>query len=180
MQSMLILANWQITALGIAFVLVCLFMMLVILIQKPKGGGLSGAFGGAGGSAQAAFGAKTGDVLTWFTVICFALFLLLAMGLTWTIRPEHYELARQIRAEEAAEAGESDLQGAMEAALQAPAPTTDASEGEPGAVGAAAESIAPADQPDAGGAASDDAAPAATAPPAQPAAEDGPNAPQQP
>ena len=84
---MLILATWHVTLLAILFVSVCLFMMLVILIQKPRGGGLSGAFGGAGGSAQAAFGAKTGDVLTWFTVICFSAFLLLAVGLTWSIKP---------------------------------------------------------------------------------------------
>lgn len=83
---MLMLGAWQVTLLGILFVLVCLFMMLIILIQKPRGGGLSGAFGGAG-SAQAAFGAKTGDVLTWFTVICFTAFLLLAIGLTWMIKP---------------------------------------------------------------------------------------------
>ena len=55
---------WLVTTLATLFVLTCIFMMLVILIQKPKGGGLSGAFGGAGGSAQAAFGAKTGDLLT--------------------------------------------------------------------------------------------------------------------
>lgn len=84
---MLILAAWYVPLLAILFVAVCLFMMLVILIQKPRGGGLSGAFGGAGGSAQAAFGAKTGDVLTWFTVICFTAFLLLAVGLTWSIKP---------------------------------------------------------------------------------------------
>lgn len=83
---MLMLGAWQVTLMGILFVLVCLFMMLIILIQKPRGGGLSGAFGGAG-SAQAAFGAKTGDVLTWFTVICFTAFLLLAIGLTWMIKP---------------------------------------------------------------------------------------------
>lgn len=75
-------------ALASSFVLVCLFMLLVILIQKPRGGGLSGAFGGAGGSAQAAFGAKTGDVLTWFTVVCFAFFLLLSMGLQWAIQAD--------------------------------------------------------------------------------------------
>ena len=84
---MLILATstWVVTTLGSLFGIISVLLMLVILIQKPRGGGLSGAFGGAGGSAQAAFGAKTGDVLTWFTVICFAVFLLLAMGLTWTI-----------------------------------------------------------------------------------------------
>ncbi len=81
-------SGWLISLLAFGFVLVCLFMMLVILIQKPKGGGLSGAFGGAGGgNAQAAFGAKVGDVLTWLTVSCFVLFLLLAMGLTWVINP---------------------------------------------------------------------------------------------
>jgi len=78
---------WWIGILATLFVLVCVFMILVILIQKPRGGGLSGAFGGAGGSAQAAFGAKTGDVLTWFTVFCFTGFLVLAMGLTWAMKP---------------------------------------------------------------------------------------------
>ncbi len=81
------LGVWYVSLLAILFILVCLFMMLVILIQKPRGGGLSGAFGGAGGSAQAVFGAKTGDVLTWFTVFCFVAFLLLAVGLTWAMKP---------------------------------------------------------------------------------------------
>ena len=72
---MLTLGAWYVNALAASFLLVSIFMMLVILIQKPKGGGLSGAFGGAGGgSAQAAFGAKTGDVLTIVTVVCFVLF----------------------------------------------------------------------------------------------------------
>jgi preprotein translocase subunit SecG len=111
----LLLATWQVTLLATAFVVVCLFMMLVILIQKPKGGGLSGAFGGGGGSAQAAFGAKTGDVLTWFTVTCFVLFLLLAMGLTWTIRPEHERYQREQQAEQ-----QTDLEAAIEGALRVP------------------------------------------------------------
>ncbi len=82
-----VFASITVTLLAIAFAIVCALMMLVILVQKPKGGGLSGAFGGAGGSAQAAFGARTGDVLTWVTVTFFATFLLLAMGLTWTAGP---------------------------------------------------------------------------------------------
>lgn len=83
----LTLGSFFVSLLAILFVLVCLFMMLVILIQKPKGGGLSGAFGGAGGGEQSVLGAKAGDVLTWVTITCFVLFLLLAMGLTWTIAP---------------------------------------------------------------------------------------------
>ena len=73
--------------LATLFVFVCIVMMGVILIQKPRGGGLAGAFGGAGGSAQSPFGAKTGDFLTWFTVSCFVLFILLAISLVWTSRP---------------------------------------------------------------------------------------------
>ncbi len=79
------------TVLSILFVFVSVFMMLVILIQKPKGGGLSGAFGGAGSGSDRAFvGGNVGDVLTWITVICFGLFLILAMGLTWVIRAEEF------------------------------------------------------------------------------------------
>jgi preprotein translocase subunit SecG len=81
-------ANILVTVMATLFVLTCLFMMLVILIQKPKGGGLSGAFGGAGGSAQAAFGAKTGDLLTTITIACFIAFLGLAIGLVYAIRDE--------------------------------------------------------------------------------------------
>ena len=61
------------------FVVLSLFLVLLVLIQKGRGGGLSAAFGGVGGNT--AFGAKTGDVLTWATSIVFGVFLLLAVGL---------------------------------------------------------------------------------------------------
>ena len=57
--------------------IVCIFLVLLVLIQKGRGGGLSSAFGGGGGNT--AFGSKTGDVLTWATSIVFAVFLLLAV-----------------------------------------------------------------------------------------------------
>ena len=66
----------------VLFVTVCLFLILLILIQKGRGGGLSSAFGGAGGNT--AFGSKTGDVLTWATSVVFGIFLLLAIVLNWT------------------------------------------------------------------------------------------------
>lgn len=81
-----------VTLLSIAFIFVCLLLILLILIQRPKGGGLAGAFGGAGGSDQAMFGAKAGDALTWITVGLFVGFLLLAMGLTWTTVPNSDEV----------------------------------------------------------------------------------------
>ena len=62
------------------FICVCLLLILIVLIQKGRGGGLASAFGGGGGG-QTAFGAKTGDVLTWITSVIFGVFLLLAISL---------------------------------------------------------------------------------------------------
>jgi preprotein translocase subunit SecG len=67
------------------FVLVCALLILVILLQKGRGGGLSGAFGGVGG--HSAFGAKTGDVFTWITVGLTALFIFMAVLGNWTFVP---------------------------------------------------------------------------------------------
>lgn len=61
------------------FVFMCLFLIALVLIQKGRGGGLSSAFGGAGGST--AFGIKTGDVLTWTTAGVFLIFICLAVAL---------------------------------------------------------------------------------------------------
>lgn len=60
--------------------LISLILTLLVLIQKGRGGGLSSAFGGGGGGSTA-FGAKTGDVLTWATSIIFGVFMLAAIGL---------------------------------------------------------------------------------------------------
>ena len=73
--------------LAFLFGLVCVFLILLILIQKGRGGGLSGAFGGAGGNT--AFGTKTGDLLTWVTAIVFGVFLVLSCGLIRTVDYVH-------------------------------------------------------------------------------------------
>jgi preprotein translocase subunit SecG len=61
------------------FIIISVFMILLVLIQKGRGGGLASAFGGMGGNT--AFGSKTGDVLTWATSVVFGIFLLLAIVL---------------------------------------------------------------------------------------------------
>ena len=73
------------------FFLVSLLMIFVVLIQRPQGGGLSAAFGAGQGSGQTAFGAKTGDALTLFTIACFVVYLLLAIGLNYAARPENID-----------------------------------------------------------------------------------------
>ena len=55
--------------------------MIVILLQRGKGVGLAGAFGGTGGAT--AFGAKTGDILTWVTIIGAILLLTFAVILNF-------------------------------------------------------------------------------------------------
>lgn len=62
------------------FIAICFLLILIILIQKGRGGGLASAFGGGAGG-HSAFGSKTGDVLTWVTSIIFGIFLLLAIFL---------------------------------------------------------------------------------------------------
>ena len=77
--------TWSQTLVVTLFTIVCLLLMLVILLQKGRGGGLSGAFGGAGG--HSAFGAKTGDVFTWITVALTGLFVLMAVLGNYVMTP---------------------------------------------------------------------------------------------
>ncbi len=66
---------------------VCVFLILMIMIQKPQGGGLSAAFGASSGSGQTAFGTKTGDALTVATIILFAIWIVVATVLNLTGNP---------------------------------------------------------------------------------------------
>ncbi|MFG0246593.1 MAG: preprotein translocase subunit SecG [Phycisphaerales bacterium JB052] len=73
------------------FMIISIAMVLLVLIQRPQGGGLSGAFGaggGGGGAGQTAFGTKTGDVLTMATITIFVLFLITAIVLNFGTRPQ--------------------------------------------------------------------------------------------
>ena len=50
----------------IALIGFAVFLILLVLVQRGRGGGLAGALGGAGG--QSAFGAKAGDTFTKITM----------------------------------------------------------------------------------------------------------------
>ena len=67
---------------NILMVLTSLFLICLILIQRGKGGGLAGAFGGVGGSS--AFGTKAGDVFTKVTIYVAIFWFTLAICLVWT------------------------------------------------------------------------------------------------
>jgi preprotein translocase subunit SecG len=69
----------QIMLLVVLF-LTAVFLIVLVLIQRGKGGGLAGALGGMGG--QSAFGTKAGDLFTRITigVAFFWIVLCLASG----------------------------------------------------------------------------------------------------
>ncbi len=55
--------------------LLSLFLVLLVLVQRGRGGGLAGALGGMGG--QSAFGSKAGDMFTRITVVVASIWFLL-------------------------------------------------------------------------------------------------------
>jgi preprotein translocase subunit SecG len=70
---------------AVLFVFCALALILIILVQKGKGGGLSGAFGG--GMASGILGSKTGDFLTWVTIVLVGVFLTLAVVMAKYYKP---------------------------------------------------------------------------------------------
>ncbi|MEY4938381.1 MAG: hypothetical protein RIQ93_116 [Verrucomicrobiota bacterium] len=60
-------------------ILVSLFLILVVLAQKSKDGGMGAALGG--GAAEAAFGADTSNVLSKSTIYASVIFFILAFVL---------------------------------------------------------------------------------------------------
>ena len=67
------------TFLSIIHVLVCAFLILVVLLQQGRGGGLGGAFGGA---SQQVFGGRgAGNIMTRVTWICAMVFILTSVSL---------------------------------------------------------------------------------------------------
>ena len=66
--------NILIGCLYVVEVLVCLLLALVVMLQKPKEGGLGGAIGG--GMLEASLGADAGNVLIKTTAVLGAVFLL--------------------------------------------------------------------------------------------------------
>ena len=63
--------------LGLLLLLTAAFLILIVLLQRGRGGGLAGALGGMGG--QSAFGAKAGDLFTRITMGVAAFWILLCI-----------------------------------------------------------------------------------------------------
>lgn len=81
----LMAAGFITNLIAIIFLICSILLILIVLIQKGKGGGLSSAF--AGGMASGLLGSKTGDVLTWITIGAASIFLFFALILNKWWKP---------------------------------------------------------------------------------------------
>lgn len=127
----------MITFLCILFMAVSALLVVVILMQRGRGGGLAGAFG-SGGGGNSAFGTKIGDVFTTVTVVLFVIFLLLSVGLNYAFHDHKETISGAVQSQPA-------LTGAGAAAaagnnLQVSAPADAATQSARGALSAATAS----------------------------------------
>ena len=76
---------------GPALFLISLFIVLIILLQRGRGGGLTGALGGAGGAS--AFGVKAGDIFTRITAVSVLLWIVLCALTCYWYLPEKLDIA---------------------------------------------------------------------------------------
>ena len=82
----------MITLVTILHVLVCIFLILVILLQAGKGGGMGAAFGGAG--AQTVFGGRGAQTfLGKVTTVSAAIFMLTSLTLAYQASRSGSEVA---------------------------------------------------------------------------------------
>ena len=78
-------AGFIISVIAVLFVICAIALVLIVLIQKGRGGGLSGVL--AGGMASGILGSKTGDFLTWVTIGLAVVFLFLAVVMAKFYKP---------------------------------------------------------------------------------------------
>ena len=91
-MSVLAVSFWSYT-LNTVILLLGLLLILTILIQRGKGGGLIGAFGGAGGSSP--FGSKAGDTFTRITITMAAIWVILIMIHVKVAKQDAYDYRHQ-------------------------------------------------------------------------------------
>jgi len=81
----LLAVSFIMKVVAVLFVICSVILILIILIQKGRGGGLSAALGGT--VASGILGSKTGDFLTWVTIILVGIFLGLAVVMAKFYKP---------------------------------------------------------------------------------------------
>ena len=75
-MTLFAVSTWSIV-LNVAILVISLLLIFIVLIQRGKGGGLAGAFGGTGGSSP--FGSRAGDAFTKVTLYMAGVWILVIM-----------------------------------------------------------------------------------------------------
>ncbi len=81
---MLLVADFSQYFFGTSIFITSVFLVMLVLVQRGRGGGLTGALGGAGG--QSAFGTKAGDLFTRITIVVAAVWITLCAGAVYFLR----------------------------------------------------------------------------------------------
>ena len=125
-------SRWFSWVLPTFFVLNCLVLIVVVLLQSGKAADLAGAFGGAG--SQTAFGPRgAATVLSQATTWCAVMFMVCAMALA-------------LRSERTSGTGNSVIYNSSKPANKPPAPATTPAIPAGGQTGATQSSPAPSQQ----------------------------------
>lgn len=112
------------TFINILHVLVSVFLVLVVLLQQGKGGGMGAAFGGA--TTQVFGGRGAGNILTRATAICAGIFMLTSVSLAYLSSSGD----RSLKAKVAQEAGRHKDKGQLKERPK-DAPSSDTPEAPP-------------------------------------------------
>ncbi len=94
----LLAAGFIIKVVAVLFIVCSVALILIVLLQKGRGGGLSAAF--SGGMASGILGSKTGDFLTWVTIVLVGMFLVLAVLLAKFYKPgptTEFDISQPVR-----------------------------------------------------------------------------------
>ena len=115
----------MILVIKLVYFIICLLLILVILVQDPRGGGLAGIFGGPGGAS--AFGTKAGDIFTKITVALGVAFFVIVIVLGKVATPR--SVMRGVTSPPAGTSQEAPLgpveKASSEETSQSPQPLTD-------------------------------------------------------
>ena len=85
------------TILIILYIVVCIALIVIVLLQSGKGGGLTGIFG-SGGGGQTIFGARTGDIMTKTTTVLAVCFMVFSLVLAVLSAQRNSSLTKEIEA----------------------------------------------------------------------------------
>ncbi len=90
---------------GISIFVTSVFLVLLVLVQRGRGGGLVGALGGPGG--QSALGTKAGDVFTRITIVVAGIWIFLCASAVRTLNPSNSDAPSGLRSVSATMGGDA-------------------------------------------------------------------------